>query len=317
MNPAPIKKSNHMMRSASSRPSSRTLFALLVGGALGLSALLQSGVAEAGRGHFSGRVRFSGAGRWHGGISVRARPAWRPSWRPYSRVWIGGYYAPRTYYYYPYYPEAVPSYYGAYYYPVQPQPQYAYPQYQGQYEGQYQGPSAPVAVAAEPPLPVFGIGVFAGGTSIHDSQESTDFGALVRFRLTPGLILEGELAKTEFEDSVRVDRRIGGSLIYEIGARNSVAPYILVGGGVQQAKVDGDFTTTQDYGEVGVGLRIALSRNLHLAADIRAGRRGTVDSDQPVYISDAARSVAPPSGSFGDDDTEDYARGRVAAILNF
>lgn len=305
-----------MMRSPSSRssglsgsrPASRSLAALLVGGALGLSALLQSGAAEAGRGHFSGRIRFSGGARWHGGVSVRYARPWRPSWRPWGRVWVGGYYAPRTYYYYPYYPEAVPSYYGAYYYPVQPQPQY---------EAPVAAPGIVAAAPAEPPPPPsFGIGVFAGGTSVHDNQESRDFGALARLRLTPGLIIEGEIAKTEFEDNVRVDRRIGGSLIYEIGARNSVAPYILAGGGVQQAKVDGDFTTTQDYGEIGVGLRIALSRSVHLLADIRAGRRETVDSDDPVILSASARSVAPPTGTF-DDGKEDYARGRVAAVLNF
>jgi hypothetical protein len=135
--------------------------------------------------------------------------------------------------------------------------------------------------------------------------------------LTPGLIVEGEIAKTTFKDNVRVDRLIGGSLIYEIGARHTFAPYLLAGGGVQQADVAGSFQTTQDFGEIGVGLRFALSRNLHLALDIRAGRRQTVDSNQPVVISNTARSVAPPSGIDGNNTTEDFTRGRLAAILNF
>jgi hypothetical protein len=172
-------------------------------------------------------------------------------------------------------------------------------------------------------MPTFGIGVFAGGSSVQtpqgsqSTQDTSDLGVLARIRLTPGLLVEGDFAKTTFKDNVRVDRLIGGSLIYEIGARHSFAPYVLAGGGVQQADVAGDFQTTQDYGEIGVGIRWALSRNLHLALDIRAGRRQTVDSNQPVFLSNAARSVAPPPGGSGNNDTEDFTRGRLAAILNF
>ncbi|HEX2687040.1 MAG TPA: outer membrane beta-barrel protein [Kofleriaceae bacterium] len=239
-------------------------------------------------------------------MSVRfARPVWRPRVWVGGNVWVGrGYYYPRPYYYY-YAPEYVPSYYGTTYYPVQPA-------------------AAPGVVAAtpvaQPSLPTFGIGVFAGGSSVQNVDnklDTSDLGALGRLRLTPGLLIEGELAKTSFKDNARVDRRIGGSLIYEIGAQNSFAPYLLAGGGVQQADVDGAFTTTQDFGEIGVGLRWALSRSLHLAFDIRAGRSKTIDSNQPATVSNAARSVAPPSGANSSDNTEDYTRGRLAAILNF
>ncbi|HET7503804.1 MAG TPA: hypothetical protein VFK02_22440 [Kofleriaceae bacterium] len=282
-----------------------SFFGLLVGGALALCTLTQGGVAEAGRARFGGGVHFSGSVRWHGGAGIRfARPAWRPRVWVGGSVWVGGYYYPRPYYYYYYpYPEYVPSYYGSYY-PVQPQS------------------SAPgvvaVAAPAPPPMPTFGIGVFAGGSSVQNSTDSrtdtSDLGALARIRLTPGLLIEGEIAKTSFKDDVRVDRRIGGSLIYEFAAENTFAPYILAGGGVQQADVAGDFQTTQDYGEIGVGLRWALSRNLHLALDIRAGRRQTVDSNQPVFLTESATTVAPGPNN---GDTEDFTRGRLAAILNF
>jgi hypothetical protein len=279
--------------------------ALVLSGVLA-ATLLPSGTADAGHVRFSGGVRFSG----RAGVSVRfARPAWRPFWRPRvwvgGSVWVGGYYYPRPYYYYyyPYYPENVPSYYGGSYYPVAP------------------GTSAPgaVAVAApsgRPSLPTFGIGVFAGGTNVQDRQDSTDLGAMARLRLGTGLLVEGEIAKTTFKDNVRVDRRIGGSLLYEFGAYNSLAPYVLAGGGVNQADVNGSFSTTQDFGELGVGLRWALSRNLHLTFDIRAGRRKTVDSNQPNNLDIAVRSIAPPSGG-ANNDTEDYTRGRLAAVLNF
>jgi hypothetical protein len=304
--------------------------ALVLGSVLGL-AMTQGGTAEAGHGHFSGSVRFSGGfrGGFRAGASVRfARPGVRPIFRP--RVWVGGRwwwnsYAwwPRPYYYY--YPEYVPSYYGGTYYPVQPG---------------VSATAAPGAVAVAPrqrPLPVLGFGVFAGGTSVNGMKDASEVGLLGRLRLTPGLLIEAELAKDSFSGEIstcqagvpctliaangdRVDRRIGGSLIWELGPHNSFAPYLLAGGGVQQAKVTSgdffgsDFTTTQDYGEVGVGLRWALSRNLHLTADIRAGRRKTIDSNQTV--TPVARTINPPSGGF-NDDTEDYTRARLAAVINF
>jgi hypothetical protein len=307
--------------------------ALVFGSVFGL-AMLSGGTADAGHAHFSGSVRIGG--HFRGGVSVHvgrsfARPAIRPRVWVGGRWWYHGYYWPRPYFYY-YYPYTYgPESYGGYgnsYYPVQP------------------GAGGPgtVAMAAprrrEQPLPVFGIGVFGGGTAIHDQHEAKEFGALIRLRLSPSLLLEGELAKDTLDGDTaaphctqlgpcplvavngqRVDRRIGGSLIWELGARNMLAPYLLVGGGVQQAKVsngdffNSDFSTTQDFGEVGVGLRLALSRTVHIAADIRAGRRKTIDSsDQGGSVT--FRTIDPPSGG-SNNDTEDYTRARVAAILNF
>jgi hypothetical protein len=303
--------------------------ALVLSSVLGL-AVAQGGTAEAGRGHFSGSVRIGGGVRFRGGVSVRVgRPIYRP------RVWVGGrwwwrgWYWPRPYYYYYYYypyPESVPSYYGGSYYPVQPE----------------QSVAAPGAVAVAPrrePLPVFGFGAFAGGTRINGMDAATELGVLARLRLTEGLLIEGELSKDtikgEFGQSCpntpctlvavsgeRINRRIGGSLIYEIGARHAFAPYVLAGGGVQQAKVSGDsffgsdFTTTQEFGEIGFGLRLALSRNIYLTADVRAGRAKTIDSNQDNRVVPLARTIAPPPNN-SSNDTEDFTRGRLAAIVNF
>jgi hypothetical protein len=272
--------------------------ALVLGGAIGIAALLQGGTAEAGRVRFGGGVHVNA--RWHGGVSVRyARPAWRP--RLGGSIYVGGYYAPRSYYYY-YSPEYVPSYYsGSSYYPVQP-PAAA--------------PGVVAAVAPERSLPTLGIGLYAGGTNIEGQQDSSDVGIFGRLRLHEGWLVEAELGKTTFENDLRVDRRIGGALIWELGARNSLAPYLLGGLGVQQAEVGGSFTTTQNFGEVGVGLRWALSQNLALTFDVRAGRRKTIDtSGDSVPV--AARIVAPPAGGDSDDSFEDYTRGRLAAILSF
>jgi len=289
---------------------------LLVGALAFASGL---GVAEAGHAHFSGGVHFGGGGaHFSGGVHVgasvhwAARPGWQPNrWSMGGRVWVGhGYYRPYYYgypYYYPYY---VPSYYGTTYYPVEAG--YAAP-----------GIAAPgvgvAVVAPRPELPKLGLGLFAGGVNVNGQPDSSDVGVLGRFRLTPGLLIEGELGKTSYNvqgvDNLRVDRRMGGSLIYEIGAYNRLAPYVLAGLGVQQADVGGSYSTTQDFAELGVGLRWAVTPHFHLTADIRAGSRSTVANDQTMPAGTAVRSVTPPTT--GSGQTEDYTRGRLAAILYF
>lgn len=281
--------------------------------------------AEAGRGRFGGGARFSGGGgisvRAHGGVRVRAggvrahfaRPAWRPQrWSMGGSIYIGpryGYPSP-----YVYYPSYIPSYYHTTsYYPVAPL-------------------AAPGIVAVAPvrqPLPRLGIGLFAGGSQVEaqdggSMHDSDDFGLLGRFRITPGLIVEGELGRTSYDEgnfqNVRVDRRLGASLIYEIGAHNRWAPYVLAGLGVQQADVAGIYQTTQNFAELGVGIRWAVSPQFHLAFDLRAGSRGSIsdsgDTTQPATPEGTTgRVIAPPPAS--SDASEEYTRGRLSAILYF
>ena len=314
------------------QPVNRRLPLLL--GALTLATFV--GTADAGR--FSGGVHFGGGARFSAGVHVggsvhyATRPSYgggyyssyryRPSygWGVHGRIWVGGYYPyyyyPSYYYYSPYYVETVPSYY-----PVQPTA--------------YAGPSTVAAYAPPPPLPKLGIGLFAGGVATDYNQQTntseTDIGVLGRFRLTDGLLVEGELGKVSTSvkdpqtgatiDNVRVDRRLGGALVYEFNARNSFAPYVLGGLGVQQASVNGDYNTTQDYAEIGIGLRLALSRNFHLTFDVRAGQRTSVSSPSPMAATlppnTTASMVAPPPSSGTSDNSEDYTRARLAAILYF
>jgi hypothetical protein len=279
-------------------------------------------VGVRGGGYYGGGVHY-GYSRGYGGRGYYGYGGYRYGWR--GGIYVGGYYGwgcGWPYYCgysgYPYYYGAdyVPSYYGGSYYPVAT------------------GPSAAAAVAVVPPrpqLPRFGIGASAGFVSsdlnTSQGQTETDLSLLGRFRLTPGLLVEAELGRTSYDVSgtapngqsttLRVDRRLGGSLIYEIGAYNKFAPYILVGLGVQQANVNGNYNTTQDFAEVGAGLRYALTRNLHITADIRAGSRGTMSNDTmtaPPPNSTAA-SIAPPTSTSGQN--EGYTRARLAAILYF
>jgi hypothetical protein len=285
--------------------------------------LSQSDTADA------GRYRFSGGGRVHarvhvGGPSVgvrynMARPAYRPYYAPRfgvrGRIYVGprysyyprynyGYY-PRTYYYY----QPVPSYYGVYsqpYYPVAPAATATV--------------AAPVVVAPRPELPRFGIGLFGGGASVEgadgfEAKESSDYGLLGRLRLTQGLLAEVEVGRQSYSDDLRVDRRMGASLVYEIGAYNKLAPYVLAGLGVQQAEVDGQFETRQNFGELGIGLRYAVSPNLHLMFDVRAGSRATAESDDLRGSTAAARQITPPTEQ--SDEAENYTRARFAAVLYF
>jgi hypothetical protein len=89
---------------------------------------------------------------------------------------------------------------------------------------------------------------------------------------------------------------------------------VLGGLGVNQAQVGDGYSTTQDFAELGVGLRLALSRNVHLTADIRAGSRNTVSNDTPTVTGGTARTVTPPTTN---DNNESYTRGRLAAIIYF
>jgi hypothetical protein len=304
----------------------------LLVGALALASFV--GTADAGR--YGGGVHFSGGAHFSAGVHVGGGVRWssprpsygyygggyryRPSyWGVHGHIWVGGYYPyyyyPSYYYYQPYYTETVPSYY-----PVQPA---------------YGGPSTVAAFVPPPPLPKLGIGLFAGGVATDYNTQTntseTDIGVLARYRLTDGLLVEGELGKVSTSvqdpqtgqtvDNVRVDRRLGGSLIYEIGARNAFAPYVLGGLGVQQASVNGNYNTTQDYEEIGVGLRLALSRNFHLTFDVRAGQRNTVSSpSMPTATlppNTTASMVAPPPSSGTANNSEDYTRARLSAILYF
>ncbi len=290
------------------------------------SLVATSGLAEAGHFHggggggshssggsFHGSVHFSGGGgHYAGGAHFSAhysRPAFHSyGWGVRGGVHVGYGYYPR--YYSPYWYGAGYGYYGTEYvgsyYPVQGQPVAAY---------------APAAFAPRPELPRIGLGVFGGGVSVQTADgnskpDSSDVGVLGRIRLTPGLILEGELGKTTMDKDLRVDRRLGGSLLYEFGAYNHLAPYVVAGLGVEQADVQGTYSTTQDYAELGIGLRYAFGPHFAIAADIRAGSRASVSNDSNENtLSGTARSIAPPTSDSGN--SEDYTRGRVSAIVYF
>jgi hypothetical protein len=183
--------------------------------------------------------------------------------------------------------------------PVYQPPVYAPPVY-----------APPVATAAyAPPLPRFGLGVFAGSINVGDRVSGEDLGVFGRLRLTDSLLLEAEVAKTQME-SARTDRRIGGALLYDLRPRSRWSAQLLAGAGVAHVDVsDGMWQSKQEYGELGAGLSLKLTPRLQLAADIRAGARARVDN---APMDQALKSMAPSA-----DEEEKYTRGRVSAIFSF
>jgi hypothetical protein len=173
-------------------------------------------------------------------------------------------------------------------------------------------PPASVTVAATPhaPLPRLALGVFAGGVKVDKGAEGDDVGVLGRVRLTRGLALEAELSKTEIEDGARVDRRLGGALLWDLAPRARLSPHLLAGMGMTQVDMDGGrFSTEQNYGEIGAGLTYRATSRLHFFGDLRAGARsGANDAPSGAVL----RSIAPP-----EDEHEGYTRGRLGAILWF
>ncbi len=321
----------------------------LLVGALALATLV--GTAEAGHfsAHVGGGAHFSAGAHWSTGARVGGYGGFHSygyggrgygygyrgwggygyrgygygGWGLRGSIYVGGYYGGYYPYYWPYYSYyyPVPSYYEGSYYPVQPD------------ASVYSGPSTVAVVAPPPPLPRFGIGLFAGGVSTDyntaTNTSESDIGILGRFRITDGLLVEGELGKVSTSvkdpttgqtvDNVRVDRRLGGALLYEIGARNRFAPYILGGLGIEQANVNGNYNTTQDYAEIGAGLRFALTRNLHISLDARVGQRTSVSNDSPTMAPPSyttASTVTPPASN-ATNASEDYTRLRLSALLYF
>jgi hypothetical protein len=140
----------------------------------------------------------------------------------------------------------------------------------------------------------------------HEAGE--DLGLLGRLRLTDHWELEAEISKSELSDSTRVDRRLGGAIMYDFSPYNRWSLYALGGMGVSQTDLGGgDFSAEQGYAELGLGLNWRLSRNLVLSADIRAGARETAGDDI------ALRTVEPVAVQ----DEENYTRARLSAILYF
>ena len=165
---------------------------------------------------------------------------------------------------------------------------------------------APLVYAASPamhPMARLGIGVFAGSTD-YDGAQADDVGLLARYRLTPGWAVEAELAEVTSDEGAE-SRRFGGALLYDFTPFSTLSPYIVGGAGAW----DGS-----RYAEVGVGLNYKLTRNLHVAADVRGGIHCDTCTDEPRAV-DYENGAPMPVDD--DDNGSRYTRARMSAILHF
>jgi hypothetical protein len=156
----------------------------------------------------------------------------------------------------------------------------------------------------------WGVGAFAGSMSPDGVESGSDLGILGQYRFSRSFALELEVAKSKLADGGRVDRRMGAAVLYNLSPRRTLAPFILAGAGYGQTEIaDGEFHAEQAYGEVGAGLRLRLSKSIHVVADLRAGRRDS--KEDYVYM------TSDPSSSPSLKRDEDYTRLRVGGLLTF
>ncbi|MCP4449665.1 MAG: hypothetical protein GY811_30695 [Myxococcales bacterium] len=203
-------------------------------------------------------------------------------------------------------PPPVPSYYVEYAQPapVYAPPVYAAPVYAAPLPVLVERPMAPVAA----PLRRWGLGGFAGSVHVDDQEVGSDLGLVGRYRLSSAWAVEGEIAKTESTSGARVDRRMGGALVWNLPLGHRLKPSLLLGAGYGQSEFGkGELHAEQGYGEVGAGLQYRLSGRLHLTADVRAGTRTT--SDEVMYVG--------KHGVVDLDEEENYSRARIGAMFFF
>lgn len=154
------------------------------------------------------------------------------------------------------------------------------------------------------------VGAFAGVMNTEGMESGSDLGLLGQYRFTRAFALELELAKSKQDQGDRVDRRLGAALLYSLRPNRKLDPFLLAGAGYGQSEIAaGEFHAQQGYGEVGAGLRLKLTKSLHVVGDLRTGRRS--GADEQVYMSKTATDGA----SLRKD--EDYTRFRVGGLLTF
>lgn len=194
-------------------------------------------------------------------------------------------------------PPPVPTYYVEY---VEPAPVYV--------EHQPVYINRGIVAPRRAPMNRWGIGAFAGSVQADGQDSGSDLGLLGRYRLSRSWAVEAELAKTEAADGARVDRRLGGSLIWTLPVGKRLKPSLLMGAGYGQSKFGpGELHAEQGYGEIGAGLSYGLTKSLDIMADVRAGTRSS--SDDVMYVA--------KGGVVHLEEDESYSRARIGAMLFF
>lgn len=177
-------------------------------------------------------------------------------------------------------------------------------------------PPPPPRVAYTPATPItvprgrrWGIGLF-GGLSGSEGQEEAgeDIGLFGQYELSNSLSLELEIAKTEYVNGARVDRSLGGAVLWDLSHRK-LSPYLLLGAGLGDSDIgNGDFQAQHSYAELGVGLRYRIGPSFQFLADFRGGVKESGEEER-VYKA-SKNSVAYQSD-------EDFSRFRFGGMISF
>jgi len=146
---------------------------------------------------------------------------------------------------------------------------------------------APVVAYGPPRRPVLGLGLGLTSIDVNEGElEGEGASIFGRLRLGQRWQLELSMGQDRFGDNPRVDTRVGGALLYELGQPGGLTPYVLVGLGAnviqplgEMEDVDPDTLPQQSYAEAGVGLGWEASRHFTLSGELRLQGRQLVETE--------------------------------------
>ncbi len=130
------------------------------------------------------------------------------------------------------------------------------------------------------PKPTVGVAAAVGETYVQDNRDASTVS--LEGRLAFGrLELAAEVAKSDYNDEQRVDRRLGGSIYVHLGT-GSLRPLLSAGGGLLRAEHAGGLIWDMAYGQVGAGLLRRLGDNIDLSVEGVIGKRTMLRSNDVV-----------------------------------
>src|SRR5688572_6379633 len=165
-----------------------------------------------------------------------------------------------------------------------PAPQYAPPAYT----------PAPAVYQTYQREPRFGIGLRASSLVLdaneadEDGEPAEGMGLLLRFRLRSNVELELDIGHDKFVESNREDTRLGAALYLPL-TRGRLAPYLVVGAGVNAIQIMEDADPIQQgYVEAGAGLAWKLAPRFVVSGDVRWSARKEMREEEDDSVIQAS-----------------------------
>lgn len=144
--------------------------------------------------------------------------------------------------------------------------------------------------------PTVGIAAALGQTYVGGNRDAETVS--LEGRLGFGrLELAAEIAKSEYDDERRVDRRIGGSIYLHL-SKGELRPILSIGGGLLRADFTGGPQWDMAYGQIGAGLLRRLSDQIDISVEATIGKRKIIRSN--LSIMTLALYYLPDEESFAN-----------------